>query len=346
MEINEIVKSKEFEKNFLKIKKQCRGKRVLLYGTGQLFVAIKETYSFDGLNVVGVSDLKYQKNRNIKEDFEYNAYPPSEIYLSNAEVVVCTLQDSLEAEAFIEKMFNLVKKNVKILPVIKKNRFFGNLKKKISEFRDKKSNSVLVINPDGKVFKKKKIKGLEIVFQGKDSTIKLHEPMVPFVKSKIVCGTDCLVEFAPSMRPVLYSGFYIEAENSTFKAGKDFGMQGGAIIVNGEKGCSMTFGDDCILSADIYARTSDGHAIYDLETKKNKNKAADIVVGNHVWICRGATILKGSVIPDNTVVANSALVNKVFTEENTVIGGVPAKIIQRNVNWHNDFPGNFEDYVE
>jgi acetyltransferase-like isoleucine patch superfamily enzyme len=63
------------------------------------------------------------------------------------------------------------------------------------------------------------------------------------------------------------------------------------------------------------------------------NQAADVEVGNHVWIGYRVLINKGVVIPENTIIGTGAVVTKSFTEENTVIAGVPAKVVKRNVNW-------------
>ena len=63
------------------------------------------------------------------------------------------------------------------------------------------------------------------------------------------------------------------------------------------------------------------------------NRAADVEIGNHVWIGYRVLINKGSVIPDDTVVGTGAIVTKSFDEPNTVLAGVPAKVVKRNVNW-------------
>lgn len=55
---------------------------------------------------------------------------------------------------------------------------------------------------------------------------------------------------------------------------------------------------------------------------------APVVIGNNVWIGSNATILPGVTIGDNAVVAAGAVVTK-DVPANTVVAGVPAKIVKR-----------------
>lgn len=47
----------------------------------------------------------------------------------------------------------------------------------------------------------------------------------------------------------------------------------------------------------------------------------------------GCKILKGTIIPSNTIVGAGALLTKSYEEENTIIAGAPAQIVKRNVFW-------------
>ena len=55
---------------------------------------------------------------------------------------------------------------------------------------------------------------------------------------------------------------------------------------------------------------------------------APIRIGKNVWIGSNSTILPGVTIGDNSVVAAGAVVTK-NVEANTIVGGVPAKIIKK-----------------
>ena len=55
---------------------------------------------------------------------------------------------------------------------------------------------------------------------------------------------------------------------------------------------------------------------------------APIHIGKNVWIGANATVLAGVTIGDGAVVAAGAVVRK-DVEPNTIVGGVPAKVIKK-----------------
>lgn len=58
------------------------------------------------------------------------------------------------------------------------------------------------------------------------------------------------------------------------------------------------------------------------------NSKGGVKIGNNCWIGAKVTILDGTVIGDNCIVAAGAVVKGIFPE-NVMIGGIPAKIIKR-----------------
>lgn len=92
----------------------------------------------------------------------------------------------------------------------------------------------------------------------------------------------------------------------------------------------IIIGNDVLIGWNVSLRDSDGHCIFVNDYKKENR--ADVYIGNHVWICSEVHVLKGVMIQDNSVVGYGSLVTKAF-EENGLIVGTPATIIQRKVNW-------------
>ena len=94
---------------------------------------------------------------------------------------------------------------------------------------------------------------------------------------------------------------------------------------------SITIGNDCAIAGDVLIQDTDFHPILD-EHGKKKAVSKPIVIGNHVWICAKATILKGVTIGDGAIVAAGAVVTKDIPAR-CVVAGNPAKVVRENVIW-------------
>ena len=111
--------------------------------------------------------------------------------------------------------------------------------------------------------------------------------------------------------------------------GADFNMTAESTIVCAHQ---ISFGKDCLLSWDILIMDTDEHPIINQDGIRT-NPDNPIFVGNHVWIGCKCTLLKGTEIPNNTVVAAGTLLTSAFSGENQVIGGNPPAILKSNVRW-------------
>lgn len=94
----------------------------------------------------------------------------------------------------------------------------------------------------------------------------------------------------------------------------------------------ITIGNDCMFATNNQIRTDDSHGIYDVNTGRRVNFSKDIIIGNHVWIAYGATILGGAAIGDGSVVGAYSLVKKSIPN-NSVAAGIPAKVIRKDIFW-------------
>ena len=94
----------------------------------------------------------------------------------------------------------------------------------------------------------------------------------------------------------------------------------------------VKIGKDVLFSWDILLMDTDSHPIRNQELQVINNDK-DINIGNNVWIGCRSTILKGSIIPDNSIVGANSLTNKSFKNCNLIIGGTPAKILKTDVVW-------------
>ena len=81
-----------------------------------------------------------------------------------------------------------------------------------------------------------------------------------------------------------------------------------------------------MISHDFTVMDSDAHA---LEGSRNTNP---VHIGNHVWIGTRVTILNGVTVGDGAVIAAGSVVTK-DVAPNSLVGGVPAKMIKNKVEW-------------
>ena len=121
---------------------------------------------------------------------------------------------------------------------------------------------------------------------------------------------------------------YVE---STFKCdygynihvGENFYANFGCVILD----CApVTIGDDCMLGPNVHIYTA-AHPLDPIARKKGIEFAKSISIGNNCWIGGNAVINPGVKLGHNVVVGAGSVVTKSF-EDNIVIAGNPAKVIQ------------------
>jgi len=91
----------------------------------------------------------------------------------------------------------------------------------------------------------------------------------------------------------------------------------------------IEIGDNVAISENVTIRDSDNHCII---SESEKPKSKPISIGNHVWIGINVTILKGVTIGDGAVIAAGSVVVK-DVPSNSLVGGVPAKVLKDNITW-------------
>jgi len=83
--------------------------------------------------------------------------------------------------------------------------------------------------------------------------------------------------------------------------------------------------DDNVLIAPKVSLLTEGHPLEPENRQYLVTKP--IHIKKNAWIGAGATILKGVTVGENSVVASGAVVSK-DVPDNTIVGGIPAKIIK------------------
>ncbi|WP_281224926.1 acyltransferase [Flavobacterium aquiphilum] len=136
---------------------------------------------------------------------------------------------------------------------------------------------------------------------------------------------------------ILFEGTAHFAKGVTLRADNEGTISfGDKFVANQNFFCAsntaISIGSNVVLGWNINIRDADGHSIYDQNQNRiNHNKP--ISIGNRVWLASYVSILKGAKIPDNSIVAYGAIVTKSFFEKNVIIGGIPATVVKKNINW-------------
>lgn len=124
----------------------------------------------------------------------------------------------------------------------------------------------------------------------------------------------------------IYRNGYVEInENAKVTIGDGGYFNHGTAI---QCASEITIGDHVFVAPNVAIQDYDEHIVL----KEGYEPSKPIHIGNHVWISKNATILKGVTIGDHSIIAAGAVVTK-DVPPHCLVGGVPAKIIERDVDW-------------
>ena len=126
--------------------------------------------------------------------------------------------------------------------------------------------------------------------------------------------------------------FWFEDDNNNIEIGSGVSSEENLFLAACESK-KISIGNDCMFSNKVQLRTSDSHSILDENTKRI-NPGNDIEIGNHVWIGTEVIVLKGATIPENCIVgARSIVTSSLNASPNSMITGMPARVVKTNINW-------------
>lgn len=175
------------------------------------------------------------------------------------------------------------------------------------------------------------LKGTSFDISGRNNVV-IVGPKARLFNCKIkIIGDGNKLEIKGGSTIISNTSFWMQHGPNEIIIGHDSTIEGGHLAAI--EGTKITVGNDCMFSSDIEIRTGDSHSIINTVTDKRINPSADVLIGNHVWLTAHVRVMKGAVLPDNSIVGNSAIVTNKFDKENSVYAGIPAKHIKDNINW-------------
>jgi len=181
----------------------------------------------------------------------------------------------------------------------------------------------------------------------------------PFIDFKIVKGRNAkiivngLLKISPHLEGTAPVRIILR-KNSTLKIDGDFIIGHGVKLYVGKNGLlsiggrkletrsgitsdsmimvkkKIVIGVDFLCSWGVFISDSDWHQIV------NQKPQADVLIGDHVWVASNSSILKGTIIGHDCIIASqSKLLGKEYPSH-SLIGGLPAKLVKSGVSWSRD----------
>lgn len=127
----------------------------------------------------------------------------------------------------------------------------------------------------------------------------------------------------------LSQGCVLYVNNATLALGDKFRCNYSTTIDCSDS--NIEIGDNVVLGWNTTIKNNDGH--YIIENGRDSIISKKIIIEDHVWLCANSTVLKGTCIKKDSVLAYGALLTKTIDQENILYGGVPARMIKNNINW-------------
>ena len=109
--------------------------------------------------------------------------------------------------------------------------------------------------------------------------------------------------------------------------GKEFDMKARSAIICDE---SISFGDNVLISWDVLIMDTDMHSIYDENGEKCRIRKP-VLIGSDVWVGCRATILKGVVIENGSMIGAGSIIRRKLGVSNALY--IDEEPIREGIRW-------------
>lgn len=170
----------------------------------------------------------------------------------------------------------------------------------------------------------------QINFNGKNNIL-ICEEDVHLWNSRIDFNMDNSVLYLSSNIHDYSINISLHKDNVCFIGKNNFFNGRTSLVLSEAK--NIILGGECFISYNVVFRTSDGHCIYNSQSKDRMNYAKSIYVGDHVWLGQNAMIFKGSKIGSGAIIGAGSVVSNKTVESNTTYAGAPLRKIHDDTFW-------------
>ena len=182
---------------------------------------------------------------------------------------------------------------------------------------------------NNKIYGSPKLTGTTIQFNGNNNILYFENDNISIENSNIIFkGNDSVVVVRRNSNTVKV-GIIIYSASAVY-IGRDVWMTG-KIELNAGEAKNIFIGDECLISSQCSARTTDSHMIYSIETLDRINEGRSIFIGDHVWIAARVALLKGTRIHSGSIIGSDAVIAGKEIMSNTIWGGNPARLLKSNI---------------
>jgi acetyltransferase-like isoleucine patch superfamily enzyme len=182
------------------------------------------------------------------------------------------------------------------------------------------------------ISKKSMLFNVSICIVGNNNIISIDDNCILERVTIFIKGNCNRIQISSNVFAHRFASWWIEDNNNVIYVGENSGI-GDAHLAATENGTTIHIGSNCIFAKGIEIRTGDSHSIIDTVSGKRINYAQSVIIGNHVWIGSQVSILKGSQIADNSVVATRSVINKPFSQKGAILAGIPGREVKNNIIW-------------
>lgn len=117
---------------------------------------------------------------------------------------------------------------------------------------------------------------------------------------------------------------YLETNGGRITMGRHVRINMGCVLVSY---ASICIGDDCLIGEYVSIRDANHGTAGDEPMRSQPHRFEPIVIGNNVWIGRGAVILRGVTVGDGAVIAANSVVTR-DVAPGCVVAGAPARPVK------------------